>query len=65
MTKEKTLAMIKTYLRAAAAAVAALFIANPDQPLKNYFAAGLAAIAGPLLKALDSKESAFGIGADK
>tara|TARA_R110000868_G_scaffold30056_1_gene111659 strand:+ start:668 stop:865 length:198 start_codon:yes stop_codon:yes gene_type:complete len=65
MNKAKVLAVVKTYLRAAAAAIVALYMANPDQALKNYLAAGIAAAAGPLLKALDSKESSFGIGADK
>jgi hypothetical protein len=36
--------IMKTYLRAAAAAVAALFIADPNRPLRDYFAAGLAAV---------------------
>ena len=63
MNKDKLKAVIKTYLRAAAAAVAALYLADPNQPAKNYAAAGLAAIAGPVLKALDSKAPEFGRGA--
>ena len=63
MNQAKLEAIVKTYLRAAAAAVAALYLASPNQPLKNYLAAGLAAIAGPVLKALDSKSSDFGRGA--
>jgi hypothetical protein len=63
MNRAKIEAIGKTYLRAAAAAVAALYLASPNQPLKNYLAAGLAAIAGPVLKALDSKSSDFGRGA--
>jgi len=63
MNRAKLEAIGKTYLRAAAAAVAALYLASPNQPLKNYLAAGLAAIAGPLLKALDGKASEFGRGA--
>jgi hypothetical protein len=63
MNRAKLEAIGKTYLRAAAAAVAALYLASPNQPLKNYLAAGLAAIAGPVLKALDSKSSDFGRGA--
>lgn len=62
MNKAKIEAIVKTYLRAAAAAIAALYIANPDQPLKNYLAAGLAAVAGPALKALDPKAKEFGKG---
>jgi hypothetical protein len=63
MNKAKIEAIVKTYLRAAAASVVALYLANPDQPLKNYFAAGLAAVAGPVLKALDAKSTDFGKGA--
>lgn len=62
MNKVKIEAIVKTYLRAAAASIIALYIASPDQPLKNYFAAGLAAVAGPLLKALDPKAKEFGKG---
>lgn len=60
--KAKIEAIVKTYLRAAAAAVAALYLADPNQPVKNYFAAGIAAVAGPVLKALDSKSTEFGRG---
>jgi hypothetical protein len=60
--KVKLEAIAKTYLRAAAAAVAALYLADPNQPLKNYLVAGLAAVAGPVLKALDSKSTDFGRG---
>jgi hypothetical protein len=62
MNKAKFEAIVKTYLRAAAASIIALYIASPDQPLKNYFAAGLAAVAGPILKALDPKAKEFGKG---
>ena len=62
MNKVKFEAVVKTYLRAAAASIIALYLASPDQPLKNYFAAGLAAVAGPVLKALDPKASEFGKG---
>lgn len=62
MNKVKIEAIVKTYLRAAAASIIALYLASPDQPLKNYFAAGLAAIAGPVLKALDPKATEFGKG---
>jgi hypothetical protein len=64
LNKVKIQAIVKTYLRAAAAAVIALYIASPDQPLKNYFAAGLAAIAGPVLKALDPEAKEFGKGSN-
>lgn len=60
--KVKIEAVVKTYLRAAVAAVAALYLADPNQPVKNYLVAGLAAVAGPVLKALDSKSTEFGRG---
>ena len=63
MNQAKIEAIVKTYLRAAAAAAAALYLADPNQPLKNYLVAGLAAVAGPVLKALDGKASEFGRGA--
>jgi hypothetical protein len=63
MDKVKIEAIIKTYLRAAAAAVAALYLADPSRALKDYLAAGVAAIAGPALKALDSSATEFGRGA--
>jgi len=52
MNKDKLRSGYQTYLRAAAAAAAALYLADPNQPAKNYLVAGLAAIAGPVLKAL-------------
>ena len=62
MNKAKFEAIVKTYLRAAAASIIALYLASPDQPLKTYFVAGLAAVAGPVLKALDANSSVFGKG---
>jgi hypothetical protein len=63
MDKKKLEAMAMTYLRAGAAAVAALYMADPNRPLKEYLAAGIAAVAGPLLKAIDPKAIEFGRGA--
>ena len=63
MDKKKLEAMVMTYLRAGAAAVAALYMADPNRPLKEYLAAGIAAVAGPLLKAVDPKAIEFGRGA--
>ncbi len=60
--KVKIEAIVMTYLRAGIASVLALYLADPNQPLKNYLVAGLAAIAGPVLKALDSKSTDFGRG---
>jgi hypothetical protein len=62
MDKKKLEAIAMTYLRAAAAAVAALYLVDPNRPLKEYLAVGIAAIAGPLLKAIDPKATEFGRG---
>jgi hypothetical protein len=62
MDKKKLEAIAMTYLRAAAAAVAALYMADPNRPLKEYLAAGIAAVAGPILKAVDPKATEFGRG---
>lgn len=62
MDKKQLEAIAMTYLRAAAAAVAALYMADPNRPLKEYLAAGIAAVAGPLLKAVDPKATEFGRG---
>jgi hypothetical protein len=63
MDKKKLEAIAMTYLRAGAAAVAALYLADPNRPLKEYLAAGIAAVAGPILKAVDPKAIEFGRGA--
>jgi hypothetical protein len=63
MDKKQLEAIAMTYLRAGAAAVAALYMADPNRPLKEYLAAGIAAIAGPLLKAIDPRATEFGRGA--
>jgi hypothetical protein len=63
MDKKKLEAIIMTYLRAGAAAVAALYLADPNRPIKEYLAAGIAAVAGPILKAIDPKATEFGRGA--
>jgi len=62
MDKKQLEAIAMTYLRAGAAAVAALYMADPNRPLKEYLAAGIAAIAGPILKAVDPKATEFGRG---
>jgi hypothetical protein len=56
-------AVVSTYLRAAVAAVIALFLAGVTDP-KDLLLAGLAAVAGPILKALDPKATEFGIGSN-
>jgi hypothetical protein len=63
MDKKQLEAIAMTYLRAGAAAVAALYMADPNRPLKEYLAAGIAAIAGPILKAIDPKATEFRRGA--
>ena len=62
MDKNKLEAIIMTYLRAGAAAIAALYLADPNRPIKEYLAAGIAAVAGPILKAIDPKATEFGRG---
>lgn len=54
--------MLATYLRAGVASVIALYLAGVTDP-KALATAGIAAIAGPLLKALDPKATEFGRGA--
>lgn len=61
MNKKKLEAIASTYLRAAAAAVIALYLAGVTEP-KALLSAAVAAIAGPLLKALDSNATEFGRG---
>jgi hypothetical protein len=59
MDKNKLKAIAATYLRAAVASVIALYLAGVTDP-KALLAAGVAAVAGPLLKALDPKAVEFG-----
>lgn len=61
-TKTKLDAMITSYLRAAASAALALYLVDQTRPLKDYALAGIAAVAGPLLKALDPRATQFGLG---
>jgi uncharacterized membrane protein YgaE (UPF0421/DUF939 family) len=58
---KKMKAMAATYLRAGIASVIALWLAGVTDP-KALATAGIAAIAGPLLKALDPKATEFGRG---
>jgi hypothetical protein len=53
--------MSSTYLRAGIASVIALWLAGVTDP-KALATAGIAAIAGPVLKALDPKAAEFGRG---
>jgi len=61
MNKNKINAIVATYLRAAAAAVIALYLAGVTDP-RQLASAGLAAVAGPILKALDPNAKEFGKG---
>jgi hypothetical protein len=63
MNTEKLVAIAGTYLRAAIAAVLALYLAGESNP-KNLLMAGIASIAAPILKALDPKEAAYGKGSE-
>ncbi len=58
--KEKLIAAGSSYIRAAVAAVVAMYMAGITDPkvLSNAF---LAALAGPILKAVDPKATEFGI----
>lgn len=60
--KAKLIAIGSTYARSGAAAVAALYLSDPSRPLKDYVAAFVAAIIGPVLKAIDPKATEFGRG---
>jgi hypothetical protein len=62
MNKEKLIAIASTYLRAGIASVIALYLAGVTDP-KALATAAVAAVAGPLLKALDPKAAEFGRGA--
>ena len=62
MNKEQMKSMLATYLRAGIASVIALWLAGVTDP-KALASAGIAAIAGPLLKAIDPKAKEFGRGA--
>jgi uncharacterized membrane protein YgaE (UPF0421/DUF939 family) len=62
MNKEQMKSILATYLRAAIASVIALYLAGVTDP-KALASAGIAAIAGPLLKAIDPKATEFGRGA--
>jgi hypothetical protein len=59
MNKKKLEAIVTTYLRAAFASALALYMAGETSP-KALLAVAVAAIAGPVLKALDPKAAEFG-----
>jgi hypothetical protein len=59
MNKNNLKAIAATYLRAAVASVIALYLAGVTDP-KALLSAALAAVAGPVLKALDPNATEFG-----
>ena len=61
MNTTKLKAIVATYLRAAVAAVLALYLSGVTD-LKTLALAGIAAVAGPVLKALDPSSPEFGVG---
>jgi hypothetical protein len=63
MNTEKLVAIASTYLRAAFASVLAMYLAGITDP-KALGSAFLASLAAPVLKALDSKETAYGKGSE-
>jgi len=64
MDTKQIQAILGSYLRAAASAVAALYMSGITDPkiLANAFIAGL---VGPLAKAVNPKDKSYGIGASK
>jgi hypothetical protein len=61
MNTEQIKAIAVTYLRAGVASVLALYLAGVTDP-KALLMAGVAAVAGPLLKAIDPSATEFGRG---
>jgi hypothetical protein len=60
MNTDKLKAIAITYLRAAIASVIALYLAGTTD-IKTLALAGVAAVAGPVLKALDPSATEFGV----
>jgi len=63
MDTTKLKAIVTTYIRAAIASVLALYLAGTTD-LKTLALAGVAAVAGPVLKALDPSAPEFGRGSN-
>jgi len=61
-TVEQWKAIGATYLRAALSAVAALYMSGVTDP-KMLLNAAIAAVLGPILRALNPKDAAYGAGA--
>ena len=60
----KLKAMAASYARTAASAAIAMYMAGHTDP-KSLGLAAAGAVAGPLLRALNPKDGAFGVGAAK
>lgn len=63
MNKNKMKQIALTYFRAAFAAALALYLAGISDP-KALLSAAVAAVAAPLLKAVDSSATQFGKGSE-
>lgn len=57
-------AALASYLRTAVSAVAAMYLAG-NTDVKSLGCAALAAVLGPLARAFNPKDGAFGVGASK
>ena len=65
MNTEQMKAMLASYGRSFLIAVAATYaVPNNDMDLKGLLVAGLIAVAGPAIRAVNSKDPAFGLVAD-
>lgn len=64
MSTAQIQAALGSYIRAAAASVAALYMSGVTDP-KTLLNALIAGLVGPLSKAVNPKDKSFGIGASK
>lgn len=64
MNTEQIKSALGSYLRAAAASVAALYLSGVTDP-KTLLNALIAGLVGPLAKAVNPKDKSYGIGANK
>lgn len=64
MSTAQIQAALGSYVRAAAASVAALYMSGVTDP-KTLLNALIAGLVGPLAKAVNPKDKSFGIGASK
>lgn len=64
MNKKQLEAVIASYLRTAVSAAVAMYMAGHTDA-KSLGTAALAAVLGPLARAVNPKDKSFGAGADK